>query len=115
VAEEAELIAQHYAAPTDAKWAAAAEASLASDFESLSALPNAGFKLVNTDCRTDSCVAMLEWDSFNQANGRTGLVVHHHYALNCAREIRLADPPGEPGSSYSTTVLFDCTELRAGR
>ncbi|MBI4702940.1 MAG: hypothetical protein HY744_17630 [Deltaproteobacteria bacterium] len=66
------------------------------------------------DCRTTSCIGVVEWPSYDAALRRgLGAILHQDYTdLNCGREMALPPPEGS-GAGYQATVVLDCASLRA--
>lgn len=99
----AEMLKTHAAQPMDHSWASSAAESFRADLHGLRKESRA--KVVNVDCRTNSCVATLEWPSFHDAKSGFSALLHALYKVNCVRTITLPDPP-DPSKPYSGTAIF---------
>jgi hypothetical protein len=66
-----------------------------------------GFEVSSVDCRSVTCVAKLNWESFEHARETYADVLHYAYDANCAREIILPRP-ADPSLNYDATVIFNC-------
>jgi hypothetical protein len=107
-------IAQAKAELVDRAWASSTEASLQADLARFAEDPGAkGMTAVKVECRTTQCLAVMEWPSFEAARGGYGDILHGRYQANCGREV-LLPPPANPSARYQATVVYDCTEARAG-
>jgi hypothetical protein len=100
----------HAREPLDATWARSATGSFQGDLAELGT--DKGFRVLNVDCRSSSCVGLLEWPSFDQAIKNYVSVVHQRYGLNCARGMSL-DEPSDRSAPYQASVLFMCNESGA--
>jgi hypothetical protein len=72
----------------------------------------AHFEVVDTDCRTNSCLATLVWDDYQAAMAsmkKTLVVVD---GVNCSVGTILP-PPEDPTAPYESNVFFDNCELRS--
>jgi len=101
---------KHSRQPRDAAWAESASGLLHEDFEKIGG--ELGFKVVNVDCRTTSCVGLLEWPTYRQAVESYLAIVGSRYALNCATGISLPEPD-DPSAPYQGSVIFQCKKSRA--
>ena len=71
----------------------------------------AGFALATLDCRTESCVGTVRWNS-RSARGTSGDgCCHLPIRPNCARSMLLTDEPSADGT-LEATVVFDCKAWR---
>ena len=95
----------------DPQWSEATNTLFIADIEELA--QQNGFVVVNTECRTTQCSAVVEWPSFSEAALGFTALLHHSYNANCARETLLPEPEGgELDASYQVTIIFDCSEWR---
>jgi hypothetical protein len=108
------VLANHSRDPIDPRWAPQTAEKYKTDISALQ--EKLKFDLMDIDCRTTSCAARLKFASANTASQNWGGILHSRYSSNCAVRVFLegiysvsnrADP-------FETTVLFDCTEARAG-
>jgi hypothetical protein len=106
-----EQIRNHDAEPADPRWAASTASFIETDLRSLAAAGT--FKLVAVDCRTQLCVAELEWPSPDTAGVEYAGLVQHPYPANCPRTMVLPDS-ADPGQPVKAKLLFDCASWRAG-
>jgi|GEM_PF-6968457 len=96
----------------DSSWAEDTEAAFADD---LTALGNrAGFDYVNTDCRSDTCVARVAFANYDDALSRYSKLLHYEYRTNCIRQT-LLPAPTDPSARYVASVLYDCSSPRRTR
>jgi hypothetical protein len=100
----------HRDEPRDPRWASATETKLEGDLQSVAAASK--FKIVRVDCRTTTCVSVLEWRSYGEAVRSYGATLRHAYAVNCAQEVLLL-PPTNPAATYQASMIFDCESWRA--
>ena len=100
-----QAIDRHWKEPDDPSWARPIEKKLEKEFDEVGA--NAGFSLVKTDCRTESCVAVTEWPSYGSAMQNWMSVITHRYNVNCGVEVMLQEPTNA-AARYQTTVVFSC-------
>lgn len=96
---------QHEAEPLDPAWGGKSTASLRSDLERLR--QGRPFSLLEVDCRSNSCKAVLEWPSYPQAIADASALVHHYYEVNCARTVLMTEPR-ELEQPYRLRILFQC-------
>src|SRR6185436_15013587 len=101
---------RHRDEPRDPRWASATESRLEADLESVAAASK--FKVVRVDCRTTTCVSVLEWRSYPEAMRGYGATMRRAYTVNCAQEVLLLPPPN-PAASYQASMIFDCESWRA--
>lgn len=116
----AQLVEAHHAEPIDARWAHTAHERYSGDFEKLSERLSGsgqsnGFNVRNLDCRSTSCVATLEWDSYADAAKGAEAIAFHGYEENCALSV-VPFPPDDAAEarSYSHDVVFDCSNQVRG-
>ena len=107
-----EAVVEHWSEATDSRWAPVASASLLRDLEGLAKENH--FSVVQVDCRSLSCVGVVEWPSYAEATSTYLELVQAQYALNCQRTVA-AEPPQDPSAPYRTTVLLDCKDPSSGR
>jgi hypothetical protein len=101
---------RHRDEPRDPRWAAATEKKLEADLDSVAGASK--FKVVRVDCRTTTCVGVLEWRSHAEALRGYSATLRHAYTVNCAQEVLLL-PPTNPAASYQASMIFDCESWRA--
>jgi hypothetical protein len=104
------LLRSHANEPKDARWAAGVEPKLAADLAK--AAERGKFSIVGVDCRTTSCVGVMEWPSYAEAVRGYGAAMRQAYRVNCAQEILLPPPPN-PQARYQASMIFDCESWRA--
>lgn len=111
LSRHAEAIAEHRRQPVDEGWAASTSASLQSDLARIGAAKGR-FRVVQVDCRETTCIAEMEWPSFDAAREGFGAALHHAYEANCARRVYLPEP-SDSSQRYRATMYFDCGQSRA--
>ncbi len=106
-----EQIQRHRASPIDHGWADQAESMLREDLGK----PAEGrsFHLADIECRTSSCVATLEWPSYEMAPRDAPFIAANSRKMNCATWV-WTPHPDDPAAPYRGEVVFDCSALRAG-
>lgn len=98
-------IREHEQRPVDPHWAAEASASFNADITSMG--KEHGFELLDMDCRSDSCVAEVEWPNHGAATSTWGTLLHGSYGMNCGKGVLLPEPE-DPDSAFQAQVLFEC-------
>lgn len=98
-------IRDHEQRPVDPQWAADATASFNADITSMG--KEHGFELLDMDCRTNSCVAEVEWPDHAAATSTWGTLLHGSYGMNCGRGVLLPEPE-DTESAFQARVLFEC-------
>lgn len=96
----------HEDAPVDPQWSGEARGS----FER--GLTEAAGELggdVRVDCRTDSCLATVEFESYGDATISFSSLLQHDYDLNCETSVAMP-PPEDPSAPYGAEVLFVCPD-----
>jgi hypothetical protein len=73
-----------------------------------SAAPLKGFEYVSVDCKSRTCAATVQWDSYGRALARYTDLLHLSNALHCDREIELPAPV-DSAQPYKATILYDCS------
>jgi hypothetical protein len=106
-----EQIRNHDAEPADPRWAPRTTSFIETDLRSLAIAGT--FTLVAVDCRTQLCVAELEWPSPDKAGVEYATLVQHIYPANCARTLVLPEA-ASPGQPVKAKLLFECASWRAG-
>ncbi len=101
-----ERLEKHERALTDAAWSKTASASLGSAMAAIAQRNHSQGELKAVDCRTDSCLATLEFPSFDAARDGYGDFVTAFYEVNCGRTSILA-PPDHPDAPYTVKVIFE--------
>jgi hypothetical protein len=118
-AARAEIIASHAAAidahwqeRSDASWAPRATDATHRDLEGIAVQAEVPFEIMDVDCRSTTCLAELEWSSYGAAVGGYPDLLHHAYALDCARRIVLPEPATSHDDRYRASLVIDCTGTR---
>jgi hypothetical protein len=107
-------IAEAKAEPIDRAWASSTEATVQTDLGTVAAASaSRGMSVVGVECRTNHCLATLQWPSFTAASAGYFGVLHGRLQVNCAREILLPEP-ADVTATYEATAVFDCSESRGG-
>lgn len=103
---------RHAQDPVDPTWAPTADKELRSGLSE--AAEDVGFVVSSVSCKTDICVAELEWEDQKIARERGASLASLDFPnLNCMQSIWL-DRTDQPDQPYSGKLYLDCTELRAG-
>jgi hypothetical protein len=107
------VLAAFEADPVDPAWAEPTARDFRNDLMELSQA--VGFRLDSTDCRTTQCAGTTTWPNHAQAVAGFGQLLHHRYKQSCGTTTTLPNPSaGTENQPYTVTVIFDCTESRAG-
>jgi hypothetical protein len=105
-----DALLHHQSEPKDPRWAAATEPRIEADLSRVA--EKSKFKIVKVDCRMASCVSVLEWPSYADAQHGYATALREIYAVNCGVEILLPPPPN-PAARYQADMIFDCESWRA--
>jgi len=100
---------QHASEPIDANWSRSASGSFTDDLQQLASAQR--FQLINTDCRSSSCSATVQWSDYGTAASNYTALLHQQTQLGCAREMVLPEPTNRE-APYQASVLYDCSALR---
>jgi hypothetical protein len=95
----------HAAEPVDPGWAPRTAAAFGEDLEKLRARSEA--RVRDVDCRSSSCVARLQWKSYQDARAHFASVLGARYQVACATEITLPDPV-DTSRPYEASVIYGC-------
>jgi len=112
--QHAGLLKKHDQEAVDAAWARQSAPAIRED---LTAVAGANkFRLVEVDCRTTTCTAILEWGSFADAVQTVQMVAAAPSRVKCSHQITLPEPLSlAPGASmYRATAFLDCEADRTG-
>jgi hypothetical protein len=104
--------ADHEREPDDPRWARATEAKLDTDLRALAGVR--ADRVVGVSCRTTSCLATLEWSSYDEARKASSDLATARYGAACSTWVHLPRPENTSGA-YQATVYFDCLTSRSGR
>ena len=106
----ARLVAEHFREAVDVEWAPGAAKALAAALRSVEG--GGAFRVVDVDCRTTTCVGVLEWQSYEAAIHGARPALHLYCEeVNCPRQIVLPEPPDRK-TRYRASILFDCSKTR---
>lgn len=105
----ARRIAEYEREPIDPVWARQTSDLLTTDLRTVA--DENDFTLVTTSCKTNLCMAELEWPNFSAAEETYTELAHWQYKANCGREILLPKPL-DPSRPYMAKLIFDCTRWR---
>ncbi len=95
----------------DAAWAPTATKTLNSSLEMLAT--TAQFSLVEAECRTAHCRAVVEFADLERAEMNAGGLAEARLgSLNCAQGIQVP-PDADPDAPVRAELFLDCTDLRA--
>lgn len=106
-----EAIRAHEREGYDPAWSRSSSQTLQGNLDTLAKDRGLGFKVLDVDCRTTTCVGNLEWGSYGRAVSEWQSVLNHAYDVNCAREVTVGDPPESEGP-FVVRVVFDCETSR---
>jgi hypothetical protein len=104
------LVRAHREEPVDPAWAGKTSAMLKSDLAEVA--QSSSFEVVETECKTTSCVATMKWATYGKAQAEWRKLLHHGYQANCSREITLPEP-SDQSAPYQATLVLDCETWRA--
>jgi len=97
--------------PLDGSWAPTATKTLNSSLEMLAT--TAQFSLVEAECRTAHCRAVVEFATLESAKTNAGNLAEARLGSpNCAQGIQVP-PDADPDSPVRAELFLDCTNLRA--
>jgi FtsZ-interacting cell division protein YlmF len=102
-------IDEHWKEPVDKAWASSTASQFEEDFGAIE--EKSGLKLMSVDCKSQSCVATVEWKNYDEAQQKYDEILHHSYATNCTREILLPEPANK-AVPYQATAVFNCKGSR---
>jgi hypothetical protein len=70
--------------------------------------------VAQVDCRFDTCVAVLDWPSRNQAAAEWSDLLTFPYRANCGRAIVIpeAEAGGGGDRPVRANLVFDCSETK---
>jgi hypothetical protein len=95
----------HAKEPVDRQWARATEESLERRLAETSSA--AKFRLVDVNCRTTSCSATVEFESYGDAQRNWGRLLYITQDVKCGSRVWLDEPPNKT-ARFQTTALYDC-------
>jgi hypothetical protein len=97
-------IQEHRSAPVDSAWSPAASRSLGAELAAVGPQGGAG-RVQDVDCRTDSCLASIEFPSFEKAQVEMPTYLQASYSVNCMRTVMLEEPK-DPAAPYTMEMVF---------
>jgi hypothetical protein len=103
-------LANHRRDARDPKWAPRAESGIRDTIGTVAGT----HKATRVECKTTSCVATMEWPSYDEALHGYGRLLTAIYTPNCAVKILVHDPV-DGQQTYQEQLLFDCTNARASQ
>jgi hypothetical protein len=105
-----QIVQRHASESVDSDWATGAESDFHHDLSSLGEKEH--FSLVDLNCRTSLCIAVLQWPSYEAAS-QYDVVSSFPYKRNCAITVYVPLPEhGDIQKTYRSRVFFDCAEER---
>jgi len=104
-AEHERAIARHDNEPVDGRRSVGLAAALGRELKGIK--DAGGFRVVSLDCRTETCVATIEWSNHALAIQNWAPVLNHHYPPGCGVDMAL-DAPSTANAPFQTRVVFDC-------
>jgi hypothetical protein len=108
-------VEEHYRKPVDSRWAPAVTKAYSEDLAGAVQQLSAHFKLEQLDCRSDTCVATLQWPTRGAAMTEWNDLLTFPYRANCGRAIVLPEPAADGSDSASPVrakLVFDCSETK---
>jgi len=93
----------------DGRWAIDAINKFQAD---LTSFEGAKFKLANIDCRSTTCRALLNFESYASAQAQSRQLAERAYSYNCAKEIVMPQT-ADVDVPYQATLYLDCRKLRS--
>lgn len=106
------ILEAHEAEVVDPLWASSARATLRTDLTTI-ADEIEDMRVVDVECRKQSCIAHLELSSAVRAQAEMDRLVTHIYGLSCATRVQL-EGAVDPEAPYLLELVFhDCVEPQA--
>jgi hypothetical protein len=105
LAEErfSQMVATHERSPVDAAWASTASRTYQGDLDERQRRFN--FRAGPVECRSSSCVAEVEWDSYAEAQRTFHTLVGFPTEMTCQSHISIPEPE-DMTLVYKSKVLF---------
>lgn len=103
-------IGQHWDSQRHEAWASSVEPQVVIELTKLS--ERFSFEIGDVDCRTDTCVASLDWPDYRSAEANFVNVVQRTNQEGCATQITLPDAADveDPNAPIQAELLFRCGE-----
>jgi len=98
----------HQRQPIHPTWAPEATRAFSTDFSALT--QGQQLTVRSIDCRSTSCIARVEWPSYEEATANYHMLLQHSYALDCMRSLLLPEPE-EPERAYEASLILECQNL----
>lgn len=95
----------HESEPKEDGWSEATSRILRSDLEQITA--EGQFRVVDVDCRSITCAAILEWSTYDVAVKTWAAILNYPFQANCGVEVFLAQPDRNI-AQYRSVALFRC-------
>lgn len=105
--KHAQLFEHHEADARDVLWAASSERSLTEIFSSVQGT----HRLTGLECRMSSCVASLEWPSYQEAVTGYQSILQTPLVPNCS--ISIIIEPSQDGQVSQQRAFLDCVDARS--
>jgi len=105
-----EVIKQARAEAVDPAWGPPMSEYLRPDLQKAKAL--VAFDLVEVDCRTASCLAVMQWNTRSEALDAYHKVMATPFRVNCEHSVLVPEQPAANGK-WQATMTFDCNDWRA--
>lgn len=106
VERQAQMILAHNAESRDSKWADATEREIATAIGGIARDAGTG-RLSAVDCREASCVAVLEWPSYEAATRDHSDFIAMNSMGDCAKHLLLEEPADRSGV-YRAPLILSC-------
>ena len=108
---EKRKVSDHYNEPIDASWAKRATPALRSDLTKLA--QDKAFRLKDVDCRNETCIAEVEWPTYDAAHQSYTDLATANLEVNCARTVVLPDP-SDKAAPLTARMILDCKGWKGG-
>jgi hypothetical protein len=100
-----EDLERHRSSPRQANWADGAEKMIEADLAAME--QQAAFQLQEVDCRSDSCVGVVKWSSYEDALANWDALLRG-YSVMCATKIYLSEPQDKQAPYAAQLLLHHC-------
>ena len=97
---------RHREETVDSDWSSRTRAAFEEDIE---AAVDGAADAIEVECRSESCLASVQFPSFHDATGAFTSLLQYSYRSNCATSVA-APEPEDPSEPYATSILFHCDD-----
>lgn len=109
------LLGEHREESRDHRWAASVEPRFETELRMIGESKELGrgaFEVSGIDCRNETCVASIDFGSFEDARQSVDELLQHHYEVNCGTTTVMPEPE-DMSRPYSAELFFDCSSARS--